>query len=150
MLLLNIPASVLVQNRLVILGAITVLSTATVFSILFAWATGTLFGRRQIATESGMSSVLHRIKQELSWLIGVGFAGGAIPILVAVVYFSSLQRETEQHQQIGRANIGISKKCAEIAALERGLFQSDEQFVMTQCLLQYDRTYAALHERSVH
>jgi hypothetical protein len=60
-----------------------------------------------------------------------------------------MQQQNELIKQLGRADIAIAKKCAEVASLERHLFQSDEQFVLTQCLIQYDKTYAEVRANGI-
>jgi hypothetical protein len=59
-------------------------------------------------------------------------------------FVKSMQKETDGMTPLGRANVALGKKCAEVARLEGSLFQSNEQFVMAQCLIQYDQQYAAL------
>jgi hypothetical protein len=145
MLLSTFSIAVLAQHAAVVMVAVSIFISGTVFSGLFVWATGSLFGRTGPQTASGVvAKGLQRLKQQPGHLIGAGVVAIAILILAANSYFSYLQHENELISQIGRADMGIARKCAEVADLEKHLFQSDEKFVMTQCLIQYDRTYAIL------
>jgi hypothetical protein len=137
------PASVLVQHGVLVIGAMAILISGTVFSLLFTWATGSLFGRQAVKAETGaIQQTLQRLKHQPYHLLGTGAGGVLMLFAVAVSYFVAMQRHNELMKQVGRADLAIARKCAEVASLERQLFQSDEQFVLTQCLIQYDKTYA--------
>jgi hypothetical protein len=145
MVLSTFSVAVLAQHAAAVMIAVAIFISGTVFSGLFAWATGSLFGRTGQQTENGVvADALQRLKQQPYYLIGAGVACASILVLAANCYLGYLQRENELMSQIGRADMGIAKKCAEVASLEKNLFQSDEKFVMTQCLIQYDKTYAIL------
>jgi hypothetical protein len=139
----SIPVSVLARHGILVVAAMAILISGTVFSLLFTWATGSLFGRQAVRTETGaIRNALHKLKQHPYQLVAAGAAGVSVLLIFAVVHFISLQRESELMKQLGRADLAIARKCAEVASLEKSLFQSDEQFVLTQCLLQYDKSYA--------
>lgn len=146
LLLLNIPALALIEHWFAILVAMTVLFTATTFSLLFVCVTGILFGRTAAEAGSNAFPMWQRIQRQPSQLIYAGVAGSAILIVAFSAFLLYLRHETALQLQIGRADMEMARKCEEVASLEKGLFHSEEQFVMTQCLLQYDRTYAALHQ----
>ncbi|RZI42227.1 hypothetical protein EGT07_13475 [Herbaspirillum sp. HC18] len=116
------------------------LIAGTIFSMVFAWATGTLFARPGLDRKS---PALH-LKRSAGGLIGFASVAVFLSFLVATCVFWQAQQENEVMRKMGRATPEIASKCAEIASLERKLFQSDEQFVLAQCLIQYDKQYAAM------
>lgn len=141
----TIPLSVLLQNGVALIAVAAALVSGTVFSILFAWATGSLFGRQEPhAADNAVGAALQSLKRRPYLLLGAGAVAVSILLFFAARYFTALREESELMQQLGRANLAIARKCSEVATLERQLFQSDEQFVMAQCLIQYDQAYASL------
>jgi hypothetical protein len=143
LVIVTFPGSVLLEHGVLVIGAMAILISGTVFSMLFTWATGSLFGRQALNAETGViQQTLQRLKRQPYHLLGAGAGGVLMLLVVAVSYFITMQRHNELMKQVGRADLAIAKKCAEVASLERQLFQSDEQFVLTQCLIQYDKTYA--------
>lgn len=139
----------IIQHGFMILVSSTILITGTVFSALFAWATGSLFARTADAeVTGGMSGRLQKLKREPYQLIVAGSVIVFILLCMMVGYIRHFQTESDTMQQLGRANVVLGKKCSEVASLEKNLFQSDEQFVMAQCLIQYDQQYAALRNIS--
>lgn len=149
LLLSTIPGSVLLRHGLLFLCAAAILAAGTVFSGLFAWATGSLFGpRAKTAQASGnaVREILERVRRDPWHLIGAGGAGVAAVLIAATGYLAFLRYESEAMKQTGRADVVIAQKCAEVASLEKQLFHSDQQVVLAQCLLQYDENYASLRK----
>jgi hypothetical protein len=149
LVLTTIPASMLLRHFLLFLGVSTVLAAGTVFSILFVWATGSLFGPRAPSAPKArnvLEATLQRVQREPFHLLCVGASGVAVCVFLAAVHLVLLDRAAESARQAGRADVVVAQKCAEVASLERQLFQSDQQVVLAQCLLQYDENYASLRK----
>jgi hypothetical protein len=139
----TLPPTVLTQHGVLVVAAMAILISGTVFSGLFTWATGSLFGKQAVHAEAGaIGAALQRLKRQPYQLVATGVMGVSVLLVIAVYHFISMQQQNEPTKQVGRADLAIAKKCTEVASLERYLFQSDELFVLTQCLIQYDKTYA--------
>lgn len=150
LLISTFPVSVLAQHGVLVVAAMAILISGTVFSALFTWATGSLFGRQAVDADTGaIGAALQRLKHQPYHLLAAGGTAVTILLLIAVVHFVSMQRQAELMKQIGRADLAIARKCAEVANLEGHLFQSDEQLVLAQCLIQYDKTYAVMRASAV-
>ncbi|MGH8807416.1 MAG: hypothetical protein ACREX0_06030 [Noviherbaspirillum sp.] len=140
----TMPDTVLVRYSACFIAAIAILAGGTVFSCLWAWLTGSLFGT-QPETRATTRTRLISMKRKTGMLLGAGVVATAGVAVAAERHFAWLESESDPDRRFGRANLAIAKKCAEVASFEKSLFQTDEQIVMAQCLLQYDKGYAALH-----
>lgn len=141
--------STIAQHGGGILMAGGVLIAGTVFSGLFAWATGSLFAKpSDEELVKGVRQFLWQLKREPVRLLGAGMIAVSVLTCAMAGYVHTVQKAAEAQgmTQLGRANVALGKKCAEVARLESALFRSDEQFVMAQCLIQYDQQYASLRE----
>lgn len=143
----TMPGTMLTRHSAFFITAIAVLAGGTVFSCLWAWMTGSLFGT-QTEARAATGNPLTSLKKKSGILLGAGLVATAGVAVAAERHFAWLESESDPERRLGRANLVIAKKCAEVAGLEKGLFQTDEQIVMAQCLLQYDKGYAALHARN--
>lgn len=145
-----LPHSVLVQHRFMVVSVLVLLCAGTVFSFMFVWATGTLFGR---ATEPAERCFPGRafdfLKRKPYHLIVAALLMTVFLALFSLRGLVSLQEGKEAIMQVSRADTGVARKCSEIARLERWLFQADEGVIMAQCLLQYDQAYAGLRNTSM-
>lgn len=144
----SMAPSTIQRHLLLMAAAAVVLAAGTVFSLLFAWATGSLFGRpgpdgSSASTGGLVKATIETLKTSPYRLIGTGLAGAAIMLCVAWAALSSSLFSGDSGQLAGRANMAVAQKCSEVAELEKSLFRSDERLVMTQCMLQYDKTYTA-------
>jgi hypothetical protein len=142
---IGLPPNVVARHSLLLLVVSAILAAGTVFSILLAWATGSLFARTGNPVHRGfLHAFLHRLKDKPYQLIGAGAA--CVPAVMVVSIFMVFGHAPSRgaERSIGRANLAVAEKCTEVAARESELFRSDERIVMTQCMLQYDKTYAAL------
>ncbi|RJF96864.1 hypothetical protein D3870_21005 [Noviherbaspirillum cavernae] len=151
LVLSTFSSDLIARHGILIFAVAAILIVGTVFSSLFSWATGSLFARQ--AGEAGAGSVartLQTLKREPYQLLGAGAIAVFILLCGTAGYLRSLQKEAEPVVQFGRADATLGKKCSEVARLEKSLFQSDEQFVMAQCLVQYDQQYAALRNTDAH
>jgi hypothetical protein len=139
-----------VQRHLpLVIAAAVVLAAGTVFSVLFIWATGSLFGRTASEGDAcnvgGLAaSAIQTLKRKPYHLFGAGIAGVFLMLCIVAPAVSDSLFSNGVSQPPGRANPAVVQKCSEVAELERSLFRSDERIVMAQCMLQYDKTYAAL------
>lgn len=141
----SLPQSIIERHTVALNIAGVILAVGTVFSILFAWATGTLFGRDSASGKAGLAHVSTALKGKPYHLIGTGIGAAVVLVLVTGQLLSGRYVvEDPSAQPLGRANLEVARKCTEIASMEHTLFRSDERIVMTQCMLQYDRTYASL------
>jgi hypothetical protein len=140
----SFPAGTLARHGGLIVGAGTVLIAGTVFSALFVWATGSLFGRQAGNDLAGWRLALHQLQCEPWKLLGAGALAVVILTGALAGHVRGAQKEADGALQLGRADLAMGAKCAEVARLEGSLFRSDEQFVMAQCLIQYDKQYAEL------
>lgn len=146
-----LPHSVLAQHRLLVMSVLALLCTGTVFSAMFVWATGSLFGRSpEQAGRRLASRACNILKRKPYHLLGAGLLISVCLNLLSLRGLVSLQEGKEAIMQVTRANTGIAKKCSEIARLERWLFQAEEDVIMAQCLLQYDHSYAGLRKVSMN
>lgn len=142
---LTMPASLLLRHGFLFAAIVTLLGAGTLFSILFIWSTGSLFGPHDepaLSARHALAQVLRRIKRDPYRLLASGGAGVAVLLCAVSSYLLVLHKESEGNRELGRADVAIARKCEEVATLERQLFQSDQQLVMAQCLLQYDDNYA--------
>ncbi|MGZ3240899.1 MAG: hypothetical protein ACXWIN_04680 [Burkholderiaceae bacterium] len=145
----TLPTGVLVRHGLLLTIALAILIFGTVFSALFVWATGSLFAKDPSDLKnSSMALLLRALKQERNRLIGCGIAGSTLMLLVMCAGLLVLQNGIDEEKRTGHASAEISQKCSEIAALEQRLFQSDEQVVLAECLIQYDEKYASLRNQT--
>jgi hypothetical protein len=142
---LGLPRSVLERHAVMLVVVATILVAGTVFSLLFAWVTGSLFARPATTARSGFAAqACHALKGKPYHLIGAGIV--VVPIVLFMIAFVASGRPSARYVDapVSRANLAVANKCAEVASMEQSLFRSDERVVMTQCMLQYDKTYAAL------
>jgi hypothetical protein len=150
LVLLSFPLSMLLQHQILLIGMSAVLIAGTVFSVLFAWATGSTFGceKAQNAHEAygPLRHALLRVRRDPAQLAAAGIVVVALLVVGASALLSTLKREREEMKEVGRADPVVARKCREVASMERQLFQSDPQSVTVQCLLQYDDTYAPLRK----
>ena len=119
--------------------AFLVLVSGTVFSVLIAWATGSLFGKKAIAAGSSRIAVtLYDLKRDPRRLLGVGAAAVVAIVSIAgyVFYWDGGDNHAEPASCI---NPVLAEKCSEVARLEGKLFRSDEHKILSKCLIQYDR-----------
>lgn len=117
----------------------------TVISLLFAWATGSLFGRRHGDGDGGgVASFLLGLKLHPSRLVCTGLVTASLLLAFMAWCLFPVQSPGAQSARASRASPDIAKKCSEIAGLEHRLFQSDVKVAAAECLLQYDEKYAAM------
>lgn len=141
------PIDDLLQHRIPVIAVLALLISGTVFSALFVWAANPPKG-----APSGVSGVgkivvaLHSLRREPRHLTCAGLAVVSLLLILSASGLAHLKVNNDAALQIGRADRTIAKKCAEVANLEKKLFQSDVQFVIAQCLVQYDEQYASLRE----
>lgn len=141
----TLPPGSLAQHGLLSVIAITILISGTVFSALFAWATGALFGREMADLKTNfVAARLHALKQRPGALIVAGIASASLLLSATAGLAIFLRPDTDAAVRTGRANVAVATRCAEIAHLEGRLFRSSEQTVMAECLIQYDEKYASL------
>lgn len=142
----GLPRSVLERHALALTVVAAVLTAGTVFSMLLAWATGTLFGRGDEGTRHGpVGTAFRALKRKPYHLIVAGAVSAMITILVAGELLSAPPGLVDDTgRPVARINLEIARKCAEIASMEYALFRSDERVVLTQCMIQYDPSYASL------
>jgi hypothetical protein len=141
----SFPGGTVAQHGTLIIATGTILIAGTVFSGLFAWATGALFARQPaVVPQPGWRQTLQQVQREPWQLLGAGALAVFILACALTGYVRSVQKEAGAGLRLGRADVALGAKCAEVARLEGSLFRSDEQFVMAQCLIQYDKQYVAL------
>jgi hypothetical protein len=137
------------RHLLLVIAAAVVLAAGTVFSLLFVWVTGSLFGRAAPEDAAGSSggraaSAIEALKRKPYHLVVAGISGVILMLCIVAPALSGSLSFGGAGQLPGRANPAVVQKCSEVAQLEQSLFRSDERIVMAQCMLQYDKTYAAL------
>jgi hypothetical protein len=126
-------------HRLLMLAALLVLASGSIFALLFAWVTGSLFARNpDDATQGRWQQFLQGVKQDPLLLLGVGACTVAV-IVAAGGCHAFLFGEDRLAGAIRCVNPALAEKCAEVARLEGKLFLSEESEVLSKCLEQYSR-----------
>jgi len=132
------------RHALLLVVVLAVLIGGTVFSAFFVWATGS--PPRVSGTSGAATAALAALKERPHYLIGACTAAASACLVVAAGGLALLQWKHADTLEIGRADLALAAKCAEVARLEDRLFEANQQFVMAQCLIQYDAKYAALRK----
>lgn len=143
----GLPSTIVERHLLLLVTVLAVLASGTVFSFLFAWITGSQFART--CDDSGRcpaaaAPLLRAMNEKPLHFVGAGAVAALVAIALAVPLVIGVALGRNSDRLAGRANLAVAQKCTEVASLEQNLFRSDERIVMTQCMLQYDKTYAAL------
>lgn len=126
-----------IAHRLLMLAVLLVLASGTVFALLFALVTGSLFARNPgDAAQGWWQRFLQNVKQDPVRLRGVGAWAVAI-IVTAGACHAFLFGEDRLAGSIRCVNPALAAKCTEVARLEGKLFLSDEREVLWKCLEQY-------------
>jgi len=121
-----------------LLFAFLVLLCGTVFSILFAWSTGALFGPDVRQTKKhGVGALLEQAKRSPHALLVLGASLVAAGTLLAIASLVFLRAGADAVTHAACVRPEIANRCVEVARLEGKLFQSDEQKVFEQCVAQY-------------
>ncbi|HYD61643.1 MAG TPA: hypothetical protein VEC35_14855 [Noviherbaspirillum sp.] len=126
-------------HRLLMMAALLVLASGTVFALLFTWVTGSLFAKNpDDATQGRWQRFSQSIKQDPVRILCVG-AGTVTVVVAAAACHAFLFDGDRQAGSMSCVNPALAEKCAEVARLEGKLFLSDEREVLSKCLEQYGR-----------
>ena len=126
-------------HRLLMLAVLLVLASGTVFALLFAWVTGSLFAKNpDDATQGRWQRFSQDAKQDPVRMLYVGACSIAV-MMTAGACHAFLFGDDRQAGSISCVNPALAEKCAEVARLEGKLFLSDEREVLSKCVEQYGR-----------
>lgn len=135
----------LAQHRVLTAIAMAILIFGTTFAVVFAWAAGPLFAVKQADVRpSRVSASLAFLKRHSWQLIAIGIANLSILLTAVAVHFMFSSPENGPANRVAHASPAMARKCAELASLERQLYQANELASMAECLIQYDEKYSFL------
>jgi hypothetical protein len=138
-----LPAGSLAQHGFMTAVVMAILISGTVFSALFVWVTGSLFAVKPAEVSSKfLVAYILALKQQPGKLLLFGLM--SVAVILALSYAMLSRQGEEIDKRISQVNFAVTNKCAEVASLENKLFQTREETVMAECLLQYDEKTVAL------